>query len=288
MATISPIRPSPLAGTWYEGDPKALSQAVDRYMDEAKLPALSGKIIAVIAPHAGHTYSGPVAGYAFAAVRGSKPDMVVVVSPMHQPYRNPLLTTSHSAYETPLGNILVNEEAVFLLNSRLKKRLGYGLTSVAYDQEHSLEIELPFLQRALEGEFQLLPVMVRSQSREVSEQLGIALAEVIYGKNALLVASTDLSHFYSQKQADELDAEMLRRVKSFTPEDLFQAEIDGRGYACGLGALAAVLWASRDLGADQVQILRHATSGDVTGDLSSVVGYGAAAVLKSVDPQKPS
>lgn len=281
MATISPIRPSPLAGTWYEGDPKALARAVDHYLDQAELPELPGKVIAVIAPHAGHTYSGPVAGYAFAAVRGQHPEMVAVLSPMHQPYREPLLTTSHSVYETPLGNVPVNAEAVFLLNSRLKKRLGYSLTPVAYDQEHSLEIELPFLQRALVGQFRLLPVMVRAQSRNVSEQLGIALAEVVFGKDVLLVASTDLSHFYAQEQAETLDAEMLRRVEAFAPEDVFQAEMDGKGFACGLGALTAVLWAARDLGGDTVKILRHATSGDVTGDYSSVVGYGAAVVLKT-------
>jgi len=175
----------------------------------------------------------------------------------------------------------VDRPALNELDSALKGQLPFGLTGIANDPEHSLEIELPFLQRALAGEFQLLPVMVRSQSRDLSEQLGIALAEVLYDKNALLVASTDLSHFYSQQQAEALDAEMLRRVEAFTPEDIFQAEMDGKGFACGLGALAAVLWAARDLGGDTVKILRHATSGDVTGDYSSVVGYGAAVVLKT-------
>src|SRR5512136_3229062 len=123
MATIAPVRPSAIAGSWYEGNPKALAHAVDQYLDQAELPELPGEVVAVIAPHAGHRYSGPVAGYAFAAVRGQRPDLVAVLSPMHQPYRDPLLTTSHSAYETPLGKILVNDETVFVLNSRLKKRL---------------------------------------------------------------------------------------------------------------------------------------------------------------------
>ncbi len=281
MAAISPVRPSPLAGTWYEGKPKALAEAVDRYLDQAELPELPGEVVALIAPHAGHIYSGSVAGYAFAAVRGRKPDLVAVLSPMHQFYHEPLLTTAHGAYETPLGQIPVNEEAVAVLNSRLKKRLGLEMTPVANDEEHSLEIELPFLQRALAGDFKLLPVMVRAQSSNVSEQLGIALAEVLYGKNALLVASTDLSHFYPQPQAEAFDNEMLRRVEAFSPEDVFQAERDSKGFACGLGALTAVLWAARDLGGDTVKILRHATSGDITGDYSSVVGYGAAVVLKT-------
>jgi AmmeMemoRadiSam system protein B len=155
---------------------------------------------------------------------------------------------------------------------------------VAYDQEHSLEIELPFLQRALANEFKLLPVMVRSQSATVSRELGEALAETLRGRNVLLVASTDLSHFYTQKQAVAFDSEMLRRVEAFSPEDVFSAEEEKAGFACGLGALTAVLWAARDLGGDTVRVLRHATSGDVTGDYSSVVGYGAAVILK----QKPA
>ena len=205
MATIAPVRPSPLAGTWYEGNPAALSRAVDQYLDQAELPELPGEVVAIIAPHAGHIYSGPVAGYAFATVRGMTPDLVAVLSPMHQAYNQPLLTTAHAAYSTPLGQIPVDEDAVTQLDARLINSLGYGLTRVAYDQEHSLEIELPFLQRALAGDFKLLPVMVRSQSPKISRQLGEVLAEPLRDKNALLVASTDLSHFYTQKEAVSFD-----------------------------------------------------------------------------------
>jgi AmmeMemoRadiSam system protein B len=281
MAVIAPVRPSPIAGTWYEGNPKALARVVDQYLDQAELPELSGKVIAVIAPHAGHIYSGPVAGYAFASVRGTTPDIVAVLSPMHQPYYETLLTTAHSAYETPLGRVPVDPDIVALLDSRLRTSLGYGLTPVAYDHEHSLEIELPFLQRALGAGFKLLPVMVRTQSAQVSQQLGADLAETLRGKKALIVASTDLSHFYSQDEAVAFDTEMLRRIESFSPEEVFSAEKDKRGFACGLGALTAVLWAAKAMGASSVKVLRHATSGDVTGDYSSVVGYGSAVILKN-------
>ncbi len=281
MATIAPVRPSPIAGAWYEGDPKALARAVELYLDRAELPELPGQVTAVIAPHAGHIYSGPVAGYAFAAVRGRAFDLVAVISPMHQPYYEPLLTTAHGAYGTPLGTVPVDTEVLAALDSRLMEKLGYGLAKVAYDQEHSLEIELPFLQRALDGDFKLLPVMVRTQSAKVSRQLGSVLAETLRGKNVLLVASTDLSHFYTQKMAMAFDTEMLRRIESFSPEEVFCAEEENKGFACGLGALTAVLWAAKELGGDTVKVLRHATSGDVTGDYSSVVGYGAAVVMKT-------
>jgi len=282
MTTITPVRPSPIAGSWYEGNPKTLARLVDQYLDQAELPELPGEVVAVIAPHAGHVYSGPVAGYAFAAIRGRTPDLVAVLSPMHRPLSyEPILTTAHEAYSTPLGDIPVDKDSLAILDAALHTHLGRGLAAVAYDQEHSLEIELPFLQRALASNFKLLPVMVSAQSLKVSQQLGAALAETLRGRNALLVASTDLSHFHHQTQAVAFDTEMLRRIESFSPEEVFNAERDQKGFACGLGALTAVLWAAKDLGADTVRVLRHATSGDVTGDYSSVVGYGAAVVLRT-------
>jgi AmmeMemoRadiSam system protein B len=281
MTTISDLRPSPIAGTWYDANPQRLTRSVDDYLDQAELPELAGEVLGVIAPHAGHRYSGPVAGYAFTAVRGLTPDLVVVLSPMHQAYPQPLITTAHAAYATPLGNVPVDKTASDDLSSRLQAHLGYGLSPVAYDQEHSLEIELPFLQRALGAAFTLLPVMVRQVDPHTSHELGAALAEMLTGRKALLVASTDLSHFYAQPEADALDGEMLRQIESFSPDTLFETEAQGKGFACGLGALAAVLWAAKGLGADKVQVLHHATSGDVTGDYSSVVGYGAAVLLKT-------
>ncbi|WKZ48896.1 MAG: AmmeMemoRadiSam system protein B [Anaerolineales bacterium] len=280
------VRPSPIAGTWYEGNEKTLARVVDKFLDEAQLPALSGEALAIIAPHAGHRYSGAVAGYAFAAVRGLQPDLVAVISPFHNLSNYPLLTTAHDAYGTPLGNIEVDKAALAELSSHLE----IPITPVFADKEHSLEIELPFLQRAIgrgkgdrEGSpYKLLPIMIRAQELDVAKKLGHALANVLKDKNALLVASTDLSHFYDQTTANILDAEMLKRFESFEPESIFEAEQSGKAFACGHAAVAAVLWASRELGASKVQILRHATSGDVTGDFSSVVGYGAGVVVRPV------
>jgi MEMO1 family protein len=274
-------RPSPIAGTWYAADPAVLTREVDVYLERAVLPELPGEVMAVIAPHAGLRYSGAVAGHAFAALRGRSARVVAVISPMHHPYPDPLITTAHPAYSTPLGDLPVNRDLVSALDRELRTQLSFGLTPVSNDPEHSLEIELPFLQRALAGDFKLLPVMVRAQEPMISEALGAALAKVLNGQNFILVASTDLSHFYEHVMAQILDRAMLAEIESFSPEGAFAAQQSGQGYACGLGALTAVLWAARALGADTVRILKHATSGDVTGDHSSVVGYGAAAILKS-------
>ena len=275
------VRPSPLAGRWYDADPDLLARKVDQYMDSAQLPELEGEIVAIIAPHAGHTYSGPVAGYAFAAIRGRTPDLVAVIGPMHHPYTEPLITTSYDAYSTPLGDVPVDKDALHELDMALQSELGFGLSHVERDPEHSLEIELPFLQRALSSNWKLLPVMDRARDPRVSQGLGKALAQVLRARNFLLVASTDLSHFYNQQTALVYDRSMLHQIESFNPEGAFDLERASKGFACGLGAFTAVMWAARELGAEKVQILRHATSGDVTGDYSSVVGYGAAVILKA-------
>jgi len=281
------IRPSPIAGQWYSGDSTRLATQVDKYIEEARLPEINGEVVAVMAPHAGHIYSGPVAGYAFAALRGLSPDVAVIISPMHYPYYEPLITTAHQAYATPLGNIPVNQDAIKQLNEYLIDELGFGLAAVHRDSEHSLEIELPFLQRALSKSFSLVPIMMREQNTTVARGLGKSLAKLIstdfanLNQSAILVASTDLSHFYTQKEAERLDTEMLHQVEAFDPAGVIQIEDQGKGFACGRGALASVMWAAKELGANHAQILNYATSGNVTGDFERVVGYGAAVMLRS-------
>jgi AmmeMemoRadiSam system protein B len=271
------LRPSPIAGKWYEGNPNALAARVDEFLNAVQLPELNGNVIAIIAPHAGHIYSGAVAAYAFATLRSLTPDLVVILAPYHALAPHPFITTEHQAYSTPLGNIEVEQSAL----AELQANLEIPITPIAHDKEHSLEIELPFLQRVLKNDFKLLPIMVREQEAKTSHKLGHALAQTLQNKNAIIVASTDLSHFYDQQTAKILDEEMLKRFESFNPESIFDAEYMGKGFACGHAAVASMLWAARELGANKVQTLKYATSGDVTGDYSSVVGYGAAVVLQS-------
>lgn len=281
MAGISDVRPSPIAGMWYTSDPKRLAKEIDDYIAAAHLPELEGDVIGVVAPHAGHRYSGATAGYAFRTVKGTSFDLVAVISPMHGYHPAGLLTSAHKFYSTPLGNIPVSQGVMDELTRLLHDRTGTELTPVANDGEHSLEIELPFLQRALAGNFELVPIMVRTQAPAVLENLGKALAEVLKNKTALLVASTDLSHFYPEVVARRLDSGMLEAIGIFDPASVLKAEASGKGYACGAPAVAAAMWAARELGADKVQVLHHSTSGDETGDRSQVVGYGAAVMLRS-------
>jgi hypothetical protein len=273
---LTDIRPSPLAGTWYEANPKTLAEQIDEWLGKSQVPNLNGQVLGVIAPHAGHKYSGFVAAHAFKTLQGLTTDYIAVISPFHNYSPYPILTTSHQAYSTPLGNIEVHHQ----LLEEIQKKLDIPITKISNDKEHSLEIELPFLQRVIKKDFKLLPFMIRAQESEISKRLGLALAEISENKNILFVASTDLSHFYEEKIAHQLDEEMLKRFESFNPESIFEAEQTGKGFACGRAAVGATLWATQQLGANKIQTLHYATSGDVTKDYSSVVGYGAAVILK--------
>ncbi len=283
MNDSTDVRPSPIAGQWYPANPNFLAEKVDSYVQSAVLPVLQGEVVAIMAPHAGHRYSGPVAGYAFASLQGMTPDLVAVISPMHYPFSEPLLTSAHRAYATPLGEIPLDVHALNELNRLLEDELGFGISRIRKDPEHSLEIELPFLQRVLKQPFQLLPIMVRDQHLQTARHLGTALAKVLKDHQAVIVASSDLSHFYPQSMAEELDREFLRQIEAFDPRGVIQVEEEGRGFACGRAAVAAMLWASKELGADHAQILKYATSGDITGDYSGVVGYAAAVVTRSMN-----
>jgi AmmeMemoRadiSam system protein B len=273
------LRPSPIAGTWYPENPDTLRQSLDRYFENAASPPIEGKVIGIVTPHAGHVYSGAVAAYAFRCLENLEPDLVAVLSPLHSPHPAQVLTSGHEAYMTPFGEIDIDLETLSRLEDQLQGLVQ--LERIREDQEHALEIELPFLQRVLSKPFRLLPLMIWEQTQSVAEILGHALSASLKNHNAVLVASSDLSHFYPAAVAESLDRTMLSCIETFEPGRVFQAEDDGIGFACGRGAIAATLWAAKDLGANAVKSLAYAHSGDITGDNLSVVGYGAAVIFRS-------
>ncbi|MGH2522225.1 MAG: AmmeMemoRadiSam system protein B [Anaerolineales bacterium] len=296
------LRPSPIAGRWYPSQAPALAAAVDQYLSAAQVDLPAGEVVGLLAPHAGHVYSGPVAAYAFRAVRNLPVDVVAILCPSHFHDDAPLLTSGHAAYATPLGEIEIDREAIDRLREEIIHNLQEQATAalpgsaaeitlaqiqkegllveIRRDREHAIEIELPFLQRTLAPGFTLIPIMLREQSGPIAHALGLALAKVLHGRRALVIASSDLSHYYPAPIAKRLDAEMLRHVDAFDPAGVLAAQAAEQGLACGYGAIAATLWATRELGATQARVLKHATSGDVSGDDDQVVGYGAAVIWK--------
>lgn len=280
MNPFPPVRRSPIAGAWYPSNPAILQAEIDGYIDQAQPPDLPGEVIGVIAPHAGYFYSGPTAGYAYRCVKGKSFDLCAVFSPLHDYMPDDFLTTAHQAYSTPLGLVPVDQALITEVTIRMEQKISQSLRSIANDREHSLEIQLPFLQRALSTPFSLLPVMVRTNDPTLLEGAARAISEVIKDKNVLLVASTDLSHFYDEEEANILDDAMLNQMIRFSSEGVLEAERCGEGFACGAGAVALMLWLARFLDARQVTLLHHSTSAEASGDSSRVVGYGALAVTK--------
>lgn len=274
------VRPSPIAGRWYESNPNRLARQIDAYLDTARIPDIQGEVIGLVAPHAGHRYSGLTAAHAFKTVQGNAYDLVVIISPFHDLFPGSLITSSHTAYATPLGNVPVDQAALKALDLGITALTGSPIKRISHDTEHSLEIELPFLQRSLQGAFSLLPIMVRSRDAREMQSLGEAVAGIAVKQRTLLVASSDLSHFYPENQAEILDAFLEKQILAMSPKGVLDADITGKGFACGAGAISAVLWAAINLKANTSILLHHSTSGDETGDHRSVVGYGAAAILR--------
>jgi AmmeMemoRadiSam system protein B len=278
------IRPSPIAGTWYPGDAETLTTSIDNFLHNAETSQIDGEILGIITPHAGHRYSGAVAAHAFRHLEGLTPEIVVVLSPFHSPHSAKVLITAHTAYATPLGLLEIDEVKIAQLREILLSSWGIEVHSVRMDQEHSLEIELPFVQRVFTHEYRLLPIMLRDQSEATARAVAASLVGILQGSSFAIIGSSDLSHFYSQDVAKRLDGEILKRLDDLNPSGIISAEEEGVGFACGRGAIAATLWASQELGADSVDILSYATSGDITGDYQSVVGYGAAAIYRKAKP----
>jgi hypothetical protein len=274
MDKIETVRHSVIAGTWYPGTEGQLRQKVRGYLDNVEKEKLGGELIGLISPHAGYIYSGQVAAYAYRQLDGASYDAVAIISPVHRMFVGRFAATSAAAYETPLGLVEVDTELVEATDKEV------GLTRVPQDNEHSLEIQLPFLQVVL-GEFKLLPIMIGDQELSSCQKLGTALAKILKGKNVLLVASTDLSHFHNYDTAVRLDEIILERVGSYDPEGLAQDLRRGKCEACGGGPVIAVMLAAQELGANKAKVLKYMNSGDVTGDRSQVVGYMAAALYRA-------
>jgi MEMO1 family protein len=279
------IRRAAVAGTWYPATTGALTQEVDAYLNAAdRGPA--GALHAIVAPHAGLMFSGPVGAYAYKAAAAGEFDVAVLVGPSHYVGFEGAAVWSEGAFDSPLGPALVDTAGARALEaSPVVVKLP-----AAHAREHSLEMQLPFLRRVLPGAT-IVPVLIGYQRRATIEALAAALAQAFAGRRALLVASTDLSHYFDAATAATLDARVQRLVEAFDAEgllELFEQYPEserGRYVACGGGAAIAVMMAARALGARDGRVLKYAHSGEVSGDNDGVVGYLAAAFGTFTDAQ---
>ena len=271
------IRPAAVAGTWYPGTAGALTREVDDYLKAAS-DGPRGELTAIIAPHAGMMFSGPVGAYSYKATAAAHFDVAVLVGPSHFVAFEGAALWPEGGFDSPLGVARIDEAAAHALaESAIVKALP-----TAHQREHSLEMQLPFLRR-LHPALPIVPVLIGFQHRATIDALADAIVRASTGRRALLVASTDLSHYFDAKTAASLDGRVQERVAAFDPEgllDLFEQYPEherGRYVACGGGAAIAVMKAARGLGAQHGRVLKYAHSGEVSGDYDGVVGYLAAA-----------
>ena len=269
-------RHSIIAGQWYPGTAGELRRTVERFLANAEAVTLDGTIVGLISPHAGYAYSGQTAAHAYRQIQGTRFDVVVVISPLHRLPLGRFAITSADAYETPLGLVELDGQLVETLGHEIQVK------RVAYDGEHSLEIQLPFLQVAL-GKFVVLPVMVGDSSFEAGSELGAALARVLKGSNSLIVASTDMHHIDDYAQVVRRDQAVVDAIASFDMRRIQEALSPWDCSVCGRIPVFAMLTAAQAMGADQIRVLHHTNSGDVTGIRTAgqyTVGYMAAVVYK--------
>jgi MEMO1 family protein len=270
---MHPIRPPAVSGTWYPGAAATLASAVDQYLARAEAAPRLASLTALIAPHAGLVYSGSVAAHAYRQLEQRDVDVVVLVGPSHFVGFDGVSIYPRGGFDSPLGVARVDEACASRLMAASPIIREH---ETAHVREHSLEMQLPFVRRLL-PRAAIVPLVVGWQTPEVGHELGRALALALQGVHAVMVASSDLSHFHDARFAHELDAQVVRAVERFDP-DMLQELLERRAeHACGGGPMVAVMRAARALGARDAVVLDYADSGDVSGDKSAVVGYLAAA-----------
>jgi len=275
-----PLRRAAVAGSWYPGDAPSLAAEVEGYLDAVPPVDLPGPLLALISPHAGLRYSGPVAAHAYALLRGMSGLTAVLVGPSHRAAFDGVSVFAHGAFETPLGTLPVDEVA-----ARALVDAGRGIRDFAspHRDEHSLEMQLPFLQHLIPG-LRVVPVLMGRQSRNEVDALARALANVLPGRDAVMVASSDLSHYHPAPVAQEMDSHVLADIARFDPEGLMDRLESAPGHACGGGPIVAVMKAARALGAERAIVMRYADSGDAgERDKRRVVGYVSAALTKAAE-----
>jgi AmmeMemoRadiSam system protein B len=268
------IRKSVIAGTWYPASPQDLQKAIRTFMAPIPERETGKELIALISPHAGYAYSGQVAAYGYNLLKHKKFETVVVIAPSHHAVFEGVSVYDRGGYQTPLGIVPLDRDIIELL---IQKQSRIRYVPEAHSREHSLEIQLPFLQTVMPG-LKLVPLVMGDQSYATCQWLADALAQCIRGRSTLIVASSDLSHFHSYEEARRLDQAVIDNVRKFNPQNLSFDLARGRCEACGGGPMITALLAARQLGADQAEILNYNNSGVVTGARSRVVGYLAAAL----------
>jgi len=275
MATTI-VRHPAVAGRFYPVDPNDLRAEARNYLSQASSTKQAPvRAVGCIAPHAGYMYSGHVAGAVFARVE--VPRRCIVMCPNHTGMGRALAVMSEGAWQTPLGDVPIDAE---LAGALMKRFPALHEDSAAHRGEHAAEVELPFL-LLRQPKLSFVPVALGTGQFEVLEQLGKALADVVAAQNdpVLIVASSDMNHYESDAVTRVKDHRAIERILTLDPRGLFDVVTQQDISMCGFGPAVAMLTAARQLGAKSAELVKYATSGDVSGDRNMVVGYAGVVVV---------
>ncbi len=269
------IRESIAAGSFYPGNPNSLRRQINNFLNNAESADINN-IKSIICPHAGYIYSGQVAAYSYKQISGKKFDSIFIIAPSHSEYFDFISIFDGDAYRTPLGLVYIDKERSGTLadKSPYIKLSGHG-----HLNEHSLEVQLPFLQVLFEN-IKIVPLVIGQQNSQNINELGNSIGSLFKNDNILIIASTDLSHYYPYDTAVALDGRVKELVSNFDTEILMSEFLNLNIEMCGGGPVISAMTASKILGADSSKILDYKNSGDVTGDKSAVVGYLSAVFYK--------
>ncbi len=271
------IRKPGVAGLFYSGKKETLEREVAIYLESATQMEIVNRVYGLVSPHAGYMYSGGVAARSYRQIVDREFEVVVVIAPSHHVYFEEISVYDGDAYRTPLGDIPVHKE---LARELANKHPNLIYSSLGHEgDEHSLEVQLPFLQHVL-GDFRLIPIVMGNQDHANIMVLADALTELLQGKQALIVASSDLSHYHSSDKANVLDNVVVEHINNFDEDRLEEDLQRGLCEMCGGGPVIAMMKACRNLGANKSKVLIYRNSGDVTGERSQVVGYLSAMIYK--------
>jgi len=280
------IRYPAVAGSWYEGTPNSLRKQIEELfihrLGPGNLPQVIREgprnLVGFVVPHAGYLASGPVAAHAYYHLaKDGKPDVIVIFGPNHRGYGSALSVMNEGVWRTPLGDVEIDTETA---NKILQASRIIDVDENAHAFEHSIELQLPFLQYLYGSAFKFVPVCFMMQDLESSREVGKAVSSALKGKNALVIGSSDLTHYEPQERAEKKDKMAIDAILKMDEERYYNTvEVYGIS-TCGYGPTIAAITASKECGAKKAQLLSYQTSGDILGDRSAVVGYAAIAFTK--------
>ncbi|MHA1126383.1 MAG: AmmeMemoRadiSam system protein B [Candidatus Heimdallarchaeota archaeon] len=282
------LRQPAVAGQFYPGTESSLIKSIESSFlnekigpgelpDREKSYERKGDIIGVIVPHAGYVYSGPIAAHGYLKqYQDGKPEFFIIIGPNHRNIGPPISVYSGGNWSTPLGEATIPEDII----AKIVKQPHFRADTAAHMMEHSIEVQVPFLQYLYGPNIPIVPICLKDQSFEACDRIGTVLKKVLKGHDFCLIASTDFSHYISQAEAFEQDHKVIEQITKLKPKNVIDTVNEEFISMCGPGAVASVLELSKNLGAKHVDVLKYATSGDVSGDKNHVVAYMSAIITK--------